>query len=152
VKRRIGILIFAFTVGLGCWNLNQGYPVHAQEALVMVANKANAAAAGMTVAAARKLLLGQTTDWRGGAKVVVVLAPPGSSDRAAVLKKVCGMTESAYTRYEMQAVFTGATAAKVAESASDSAIREIVKTNSGAVGFLHKSAVDPSVQTVLELQ
>ena len=117
----------------------------------MVANRGNSAAAGMTIAEARKLLLGQTIDWRGGVKVVVVLAPPGDGDRITVLEKVCGMTESAYTRYEMQAVFTGATAAKLAEAASDSSVRDLVKTNVGAVGFIRKGALDPSVQMVLEL-
>ena len=151
MKSRSAVSILAFAAVLGCWRLLEDRPVHAEDALVMVANKANSAAAGMTISEAKRLLLGQTTDWHGGVKVVVVLAPPGSSGRAVVLKKVCGMSESAYTRYEMQAVFTGATAAKVAEAASDSSVRDMVKANVGAVGFIRKDALDPSVQLVLTL-
>jgi ABC-type phosphate transport system substrate-binding protein len=118
----------------------------------MVANKANTAAAGMSVTDARKLLLGETSSWRNGNKVVVVLSPAGSVERAAILKKICGMSEAAYTRYEMQAAFTGQTAATVHEGASDAAVKGIVKANSGAVGFLHKSQADESVQAVLEVK
>ena len=83
---------------------------------------------------------------------MVVLTPAGSSDRAAVLKKVCGMSESAFTRYQMQAAFTGQTATAVHEAASVAAIKSAVKANPGAVGFLHKSQVDESVQSVLVLE
>jgi ABC-type phosphate transport system substrate-binding protein len=123
----------------------------ADDVLVMVANRSNTVAAGMNMEQARRLLLGETLNWRNGAKVVVVLEPPGTSGRAEVLKKVCGMSEAAYTRYEMQASFTGQTPATVEVGTSDAAIKNSVRADPGAIGFIHKSQLDATVQTALEL-
>ncbi len=117
----------------------------------MVVNKSNPSASGMNLGEARKLLLGEESSWKSGAKVVVVLAPAGSENRAAVLKKVCGMSEAAYTRYQMQAAFTGQTAATVREAASDLATKSAVKSTPGAVGFIHRAAADESIQVALSL-
>jgi ABC-type phosphate transport system substrate-binding protein len=117
----------------------------------MVVNKDNTVAAGMNMQEARRLLLGETLNWRNGAKVVVVLGPAGNGDRVAVLKKVCGMSEAAYTRFEMQASFTGQTPATVEVGSTDAAIRNTVRADPGAIGFIHKSQVDKTVQTALEL-
>jgi ABC-type phosphate transport system substrate-binding protein len=127
--------------------------VRAQEsdAIVMVVNKNNIMAAGMGREDIRKLLLGETSTWRDGTKVVVVLQPAGNPDRAAVLKKICGMSESAYTRFEMQASFTGQTPATVEVAATDSAIKTAIKSTTGAIGFLRRSQVDASVRAGLEL-
>jgi len=153
MKRRNAAWLFALAVVLAGWSANREVPARAQAAdvLVMVANNSNSAAAGMSLGEARKLLLGETSDWRTGAKVVVVLKPAGSPDRAAVLKKVCGMTETTYTRYELQASFTGQTIATVNVATTDAAVKATVKANAGAIGFLHKSDVDASVKPVLTL-
>jgi len=117
--------------------------------LVMVVYKANPANR-LTAGEARKLLIGETKTWPNGQDVVVMLTPPGSPARIAVLKKICGMTEALYTRYEMQANFTGQTVAKIAVSPTDAAVKAAVKSNPGAVGFLPKNMVDDSVKAVRE--
>ena len=154
MKRRNAAWLFALTVVWTGWSANLEVPVRAQatDVLVMVVNNANTAASNMSIGEARKLLLGETSDWRTGAKVLVVLKPIGSPDRATVLKKICGMTETIYTRYEMQASFTGQTVASVNIASSDAAVKATVKANAGAIGFLHKSEVDASVKSVLTLE
>jgi ABC-type phosphate transport system substrate-binding protein len=153
MKLRNATWLLALAAGLACCSMNPDRPLGAQESevLVMVVNKGNTGAAGMNLAEARKLLLGETSGWRNGTKVLVVLSPGGSTDRATVLKRICGMSEAAYIRYEMQASFTGQTAASINVAASDSAVKATVKANPGAVGFLHKGQVDGTVQAVLEL-
>jgi ABC-type phosphate transport system substrate-binding protein len=118
------------------------------DSLVMVANKNNVAAAKMNKNEARKLLLGQTTSWPDGAKVTIVLRAMGSSDRTSVLQKICGMSEAEYTRHNLQATFMGETVASVVEAPSPAAIRNFVRSNSGAVGFLRQSEVEESIKTV----
>ena len=146
--------LLAFAAGLGCLSANQDRTMQAQqpEALVMVANKGNTDVAGINLSEARKLLLGEMSNWRNGTKVLVVLPPSGSGERAEVLKRICGMSEAAYTRYEMQASFTGQTAATINVAASDAAVKATVKANPGAVGFLHKGQVDGTVQAVMALE
>ncbi len=145
--------LIALVVGVGIQSTAHESMLLAQESddLVMIVNKGNAATMGMNLGEARKLLLGEISGWRTGAKVIVVLKPAGSADRAAILKKVCGMTEAAFTKYELQASFTGQNAATVHEAASAAMIKGMVKANPGAVGFLHKSELDDTVKSVLEL-
>jgi len=154
MKRRNAAWLLALTVVWASWSVNGEVPVRGQatDVLIMVVNNANTAASNMSIREARKLLLGETSDWRTGAKVVVVLKPVGSPDRATVLKKICGMTETIYTRYEMQASFTGQTVATVNIASSDAAVKATVKANVGAIGFLHKSEIDASVKSVLMLE
>ncbi len=119
--------------------------------LVMVVNKANATAE-VGKAEAKKLLLGTTASWADGKKVVVVLRPQGTPDRAELLKEICGMTEAEFTRYEMQAMFTGRVPVKMQDEPSTAAIKAFVKANPGAVGFVHESEVDKDLKSVLTLQ
>lgn len=130
-----------------------GPEIWAQEAgaLVMIVNKANPVG-DVSKGDAKKLLLGQTSSWAGGAKVMLALRPAGSADRTAVLQKVCGMNESEYTRYEMQVMFTGRPAAVVHEAASSAAVKNLVRSNPGAAGFIHKSEIDGDVKAVLTIE
>jgi hypothetical protein len=116
--------------------------------IVMVASKANAAAS-VSKGDAKKLLLGQTLTWPSGAPVIVVLTPAGSAQRATVLTKLCGMSESDFTRYQMQVAFTGRTATTIHEEHSVAGVTAFVKSHPGAVGFLPKSEAGDDVKVVL---
>jgi ABC-type phosphate transport system substrate-binding protein len=116
--------------------------------LVMVVNKANAAAS-IGKPEAKKLLLGSTNTWPDGKKVVVVLSPLGSADRVALLQGLCGMSQAEFTRYEMQAAFTGRESVRTQEEPSIASIKAFVKANPGALGFIHESEVDKDLKSVL---
>jgi len=153
MNKWIARALWALATGIGCCSFCRVQAVEAQgpDALLMVVNPDNTSAAKMNIGDARKLLLGETQTWHNGTKVLVVLAPPGTADRAAVLKKVCGMSEAIYTRYQIQAAFNGQSAASIRPAPTDKAVKNEVKANTGAVGFIHKGGVDPTVQAVLEL-
>lgn len=153
MKHKHAIWLFALALGLASVSMDLNRVAQAQGPgeLVMVVNKGNST--NLTKADAKKLLLGVTSTWANGAKVVVVLRPAGSAERAAVLKKACGMSESDYTRYQLQASFTGRTAASVHEAASATAVKAFVKANAGAVGFLQKSeAAGDDVKIAITLE
>jgi ABC-type phosphate transport system substrate-binding protein len=142
----MGILVLEWTILLLPRLMAQ-----AHDPLVMIVNKANAEAA-IGKPEAKKLVLGSTTSWADGKKVVVVLRPQGSPDRAAMMQSLCGMTEAEFTRYEMQAMFTGRVPAKTQDEPSSAAVKAFVKANPGAIGFIHESEVDKDVKSVLTLQ
>jgi ABC-type phosphate transport system substrate-binding protein len=150
VKRTNAASVLALTIWLTLWGVNVDLPVVAQrvDLLVMVANKSNASVFKMNKSDAKKLLLGQITSWPNGGRVVVVLGNVGSVDRSAVLQKICGMNEAEYTRHNLQATFMGDTVASVIQADSAAAVRGLVKSNPGAVGFLHQSEVDDNVKAV----
>jgi hypothetical protein len=150
VKRTNAASVLALAIWLTLWGVNVDLPVVAQNVnlLVMVANKGNASVFKMNKSDAKKLLLGQITSWPNGGRVVVVLGNVGSVDRAAVLQKICGMNEAEYTRHNLQATFMGDTVASVIQADSPAAVRGLVKSNPGAVGFLRQSEVDDNVKAV----
>jgi ABC-type phosphate transport system substrate-binding protein len=154
MKRKNAASLLALIAGLACTGMRFGPPTLAQKSdpLVMIANKGNAAASGMTKIAARKLLLGDILKWPNGAKVAVVLRPVGSSERTTVLSAVCGMSEAEYTRHNLQAMFMGETVASVQQEPSSATVRGFVKANPGAVGFVHKSEVDDNVKVVWTME
>lgn len=154
MKRRHIASLLALTAGLACGSVNLHGPVQAQEAdpFVMVANKSNGAASSMDKVTVRKLLLGETVAWPNGWQVVVGMKPVGSGDRAAVLGKVCGMSEAEFTRHNLQAMFMGQAVALMQQEPSAAAMRSFIKTNPGAVGFLRKSEVDENVRVVWTLE
>ncbi|KAA6455843.1 hypothetical protein DYQ86_26755 [Acidobacteria bacterium AB60] len=139
---------------LSCSYVTSMSPAAAQspDELVLVVNSANDAAQGLTKDDARKLLLGETTTWSNKAKVVIALPPSGSPQREAILKRVCGMNETIYTRRQLQAAFTGNQAASLHDAPSAAVVKNFVKTNPGALGFLHKSEVDASVKVAMDVQ
>jgi ABC-type phosphate transport system substrate-binding protein len=151
-RKRIGclvsvaILLLEWTALVVPRLLSQGH-----DPLVMIVNKANAEVA-IGKPEAKKLILGTTGAWADGKKVVVVLRPQGSPDRVALMQNICGMTEAEFTRYEMQAMFTGRAPVKTQDEPSSTAVKAFVKANPGAVGFIHESEVDKDVKSVLTLQ
>jgi ABC-type phosphate transport system substrate-binding protein len=119
----------------------------ADDDLVVVVNKANATS-NLTKSQLRKLVLGEQGSWPGGAKVTVILQAPGTAERNGVLRSICRMSEDDYNQHLMHASFSGETnvAPKVVGAAS--AVRQMVASTPGAVGFLRPADVDGSVKAV----
>src|SRR5436190_7843314 len=55
----------------------------------------------------RSIVMFQRTQWPSGRKITVALYEPGYPEREAVLRRVYEMNEAAFTRYFLQATFTG---------------------------------------------
>jgi len=154
MKRKNLASLFALATVLVSVSMSLRRPAIGQAAdpFVMVANKNNSAVSAMSKATARKLLLGEVATWPNGGNVIVVLKAVGSIERAAVLSKVCGMSEAEFTRHNLQAMFMNQPVAAVQQVASASAVKSFVKANPGAVGFLHKSETDENVKVIWTLE
>ena len=115
--------------------------------LAVVVNKANPTS-NLTKSELRKLVLGEQESWPGGMKATVILRAQGNPERVAVLKVVCRMSEDEYIQHSMHADFVGAAsnAPKIVSSAA--AVRQMVSTVPGAIGFLPLSEVNDTVKVV----
>jgi phosphate transport system substrate-binding protein len=115
--------------------------------LAVVVNKSNSIS-NLTKSELRKLVLGEQESWPGGVKVTVTLRSPGNPERAAVLRVVCRMSEDDYVQHSMHSDFVGETtnAPKIVSSAA--AVRQMVASVPGAIGFLPLNEVDGSVKVV----
>ena len=154
MRRTNAVSLLVLALGLMPWSGTAERRADAQKSdlLVMVVSRSNAAVTEIKKSDARKLLLGESNTWPNGVKVVVVLTPAGSGDRAEVLKKVCGMGEAEFTRFNLQVMFAGGTVASVQVVNSAASVKKIVKSNPGAIGFLRESDVDASVKPVWRVE
>jgi phosphate transport system substrate-binding protein len=115
--------------------------------LAVVVNKANTTS-NLTKSELRKLVLGEQESWPGGVKVAVALRAPGNPERVAVLKVVCRMSEDEYVQHAMHSDFVGAAANAPRIMGSPAAVRQLVSSVPGAIGFLPMSEVNDTVKVV----
>lgn len=154
MNRRIASSLLLGMLGMAIGVMGPDTPVAAQNAdpFVMIVNRGNSATAGMGKSSVKKLLLGETARWPNGENVTIVLKPVGSDERAALLNEICGMSEAEFTRHNLQAQFMGQPIASLHQERSPAALKNFVKSNSGAVGFLHRSETDESVKIAWVVQ
>lgn len=144
-------LVLALSVAANC--IGPCFVVKAQSPaeIYMVVSGANKAPA-LTVAQARKILLGETRAWPGGGSIVVLLPGRSNPAREDVLKKICGMSDSAFQKQQAQASFTGGSPTNLREAAVEAAVRGILNSDPSTVGFVHSGNLDSSVRVLLELK
>jgi ABC-type phosphate transport system substrate-binding protein len=112
-----------------------------------VVNKSNPVD-NLTKAQLKRLMLGEQTTWAAGKKVSLVLRSPGQPERLGVLRSVCGMSEDDFNQHLLHADFNGDTGGAPKALSSAAAVRQLVMSIPGAIGFLRVSDVTDSVRTV----
>ena len=115
--------------------------------LAVVVNKVNSTS-NLTKSELRKLVLGEQESWPGGIKVTVALRSPGNPERVAVLRAVCRMSEDEYIQHAMHSDFVGETTNAPRIVSSAAAVRQLVASVPGAIGFLPLNEVNDSVKVV----
>jgi len=96
----------------------------------------------------RALALMQQTSWPNGRKITLALHEPGPLERQAVLQLVYHMNESAFSRYFLQATFTGRIGSGPRLLSTSENVKRFVVNVPGALGFVRLADVDPSVKMV----
>lgn len=118
----------------------------ADDDLAVVVNKDNPVD-NVTKAQLRKMILGEQGQWSNGKKVAVLLRSSGP-EREAVLKSICSMSSLEFEQYLVHASFNGEAGGAPKSLASGVAIRLLIVSVPGAIGFLHMSDVNDSVKAV----
>jgi hypothetical protein len=94
----------------------------------------------------RRALLGEMTRWPDGKIITIAMRQPGQPERDAVLRLVCGLTESDFARYQLRAAYRGEaqTGIKLLDTAMG--VKRFVFNVPGAIGFVRGDEVDPTVK------
>jgi phosphate transport system substrate-binding protein len=121
--------------------------LRAGDDLAVIVNKSNPID-NLTKAQLKKLVLGEQASWPGGKKVSVVLRSPGTPERAIVLRSICGMSEDDFNQHLMKANFNGETGAAPKALSSAVAVRQLVMSIPGAIGFIRLSEVNDTVRVI----
>lgn len=94
------------------------------------------------------IFLGQVASLPGASEVVAVDQVIGSPERDEFYSKVTSKTRPLVKAYWTKMIFTGR-GQPPKEVGNSAAIRKMVADNPGLIGYIDKSALDPSVKAVL---
>ena len=121
-----------------------------EEIDVVVPKSSNAGS--LSIEAVRKIFMGEKSSWAGGKRIIVLMLAPGQPERGVILREVFKMTESDYTKYFLQAAFTGRVQAAPKDLPSAAQMKARLAANPNAIGYLKKEDVDDSVRVLLQLR
>jgi len=96
----------------------------------------------------RKIFLGERAHWPNSRRITLVMMEPGQPERKALIREVCQMSESDFTRHFLNGVFTGEVFATPKTLASPVGVRKFVFNVPGAIGYLRAPEVDSSVKVI----
>jgi hypothetical protein len=139
---RYAVLAVAVAVLLG----GASAPATADDVAVIV-NKSNPVST-LSMVQLRKIMLAQEVKWPTGSRIIVWMTPPGQRERAAVLKIVCGMSETDFTLHFMHASFNGETADLPRTAGSGALVRQLVAGAVNGLALILASQVDDTVKVL----
>jgi ABC-type phosphate transport system substrate-binding protein len=116
----------------------------------VVVGKANSAGP-LSREEVRRIFMGDKSSWPGGKRIIVLMLAPEQPERAVILQTVFKMNESDYTKYFLQAAFTGHVLAVPRDVPSAAQMKSRLAASPNAIGYLKKEDVDDSVKVVLRL-
>jgi ABC-type phosphate transport system substrate-binding protein len=122
----------------------------APEEVDVLVNRANNAIV-LSREEVRRIFMGDKISWPGGKRITVLMLTPDQPERGIVLRAVFKMNESDYTKYFLQAAFTGHVQAPPRDLPSALQMKAHLVANPNAIGYLKKEDVDDSVRVVLRL-
>lgn len=122
----------------------------AVEEVDVVVNKSNNAGP-LSREEVRRIFMGEKSSWPGGKRITVLMLARDQPERGVILGEVFKMNESDYTRYFLQAAFTGRVQAAPKDLLSATQMKTRLAANPNAIGYLKKRDVDDSVRVLLKL-
>ena len=119
----------------------------AEANLAIIVNTANPVDS-LSLPELRKVFLGERSHWANGRRITLVMMDPGQPERKALIREVCQMNESDFSRHFLQGVFTGEVFVSPKTLASPVGVRKFVFNVPGAIGYVRASDVDSSVKVI----
>jgi ABC-type phosphate transport system substrate-binding protein len=116
----------------------------------VVVNKSNKIGA-LSLEEVRRIFVGERSFWPGGKRITILMLAQDQPERTVVLREVFKMNESDYTKYFLQAAFTGRVQAPPKDLSSAAQMKARLLANPNAIGYLRKEDVDDSVNVLLRL-
>jgi ABC-type phosphate transport system substrate-binding protein len=99
----------------------------------------------------RRIFVGEKSSWPDGKRITVLMLALDQPERRVFLREVLKMNESDYTKYFLQAAFTGHVEAAPKDLPSAAQMKARLAANPNAIGYLFKEEMDDSVKVVLRL-
>jgi hypothetical protein len=96
----------------------------------------------------RTVFLGERSHWPNGRRITLVMMDPGLAERKTVLRDLCRMNETEFSRHFLQGLFTGEVFVSPKTLSTPTGVRKFVFNVPGAIGYVRASDVDSSVKVI----
>jgi ABC-type phosphate transport system substrate-binding protein len=123
----------------------------AVEEVDIVVNKSNKVTS-LSREEVHRIFTGEKSSWPGGKRITVLMLASGQMERGVVLREVFKMNESDYTKYFLQAAFTGRVQAAPRDLSSAEQMKARLAANPNAIGYLKKEDVGANIRVLLQLR
>jgi phosphate transport system substrate-binding protein len=124
-----------------------GAQAAADDALAIIVNQTNPID-DLSLKELRTVFLGERSHWPNGRRITLVMMDPGMSERRAVLRDVCRMSETEFSRHFLQGLFTGEVFVSPKTLSTPVGVRKFVFNVPGAIGYLRAADVDGTVKVI----
>jgi ABC-type phosphate transport system substrate-binding protein len=135
------------------WLTVAAHPAQAAgDPIVIIVNATNPVD-NLAVGELKKLFMSDRSKWDTGKSVAPVMVTAGAPERTAFLKVVCGMSDGDFSKYFLQAAFTGKSATPPKEVGGAASVKAFVASSPGAIGFVkagdfHGDGSDGGIKSV----
>ena len=102
----------------------------------------------LSMAELRHVFLGERRHWPNGRRITLVMMEPGEPERKALIREVCQMNESDFSRHFLHGLFTGEVFVSPKTLASPVGVRKFIFNVPGAIGYVRATDVDSSVKVI----
>ncbi len=118
-----------------------------EQSLAIIVNQENGVE-DISLKELRTVFLGERSHWPNGRRITLVMMDPGLAERKAVLRDICHMNETEFSRHFLQGLFTGEVFVSPKTLASPTGVRKFVFNVPGAIGYVRASDVDATVKVI----
>lgn len=152
MRRALGLLsLVACAVLLLEVSPGRAFPAPAgnvsEDTLAIIVNRSNPIE-DLSLKELRTVFLGERSHWPNGRRITLVMMDPGLSERKAVLRDVCRMNETEFSRHFLQGLFTGEVFVSPKTLSTSVGVRKFVFNVPGAIGYVRASDVDETVKVI----
>ena len=102
----------------------------------------------LTIAALRRVVLGDREFWPASVRITLLLRAPVAHERDVILKDVCQMTEAQFRQHWIGKVFRADTALAPKIAYSNEMAIDLVSRVPGAIAFVNASQVGKGLKVV----
>ncbi|PYX41768.1 MAG: hypothetical protein DMG81_02855 [Acidobacteria bacterium] len=119
----------------------------AEQNLAIIVNQSNTVN-DISLKELRTVLLGERSHWPNGRRITLVMMDPGMAERNAVLRDICRMNETEFSRHFLRGLFTGEVFVSPKTLSSPTGVRKFVFNVPGAIGYVRATDVDGTVKVI----
>lgn len=143
----VGVLMLEVPPVRAVPGLPPAAPSVADDTIAIIVNQTNSID-DLSLKELRTVFLGERSHWPNGRRITLVMMDPGLSERRAVLRDVCRMNETEFSRHFLQGLFTGEVFVSPKTLSTPIGVRKFVFNVPGAIGYLRASDVDNTVKVI----